>query len=289
MDKAWDARVQGALSAIARTRYSFIATVIFSVAVIVAEYNSHFSWYVGFAKQLSFPQPGPDGIGEVPRISQEELVRNWIGSNRVSISLFGINFGMSDAAILGSTTLYIMSIWLFYAARRENHLIATLLHDAHEKKDLATIEWIYHAISSNLVFITVSEKDTAIDNLADARNHQGNIVHFVRAEFVAMLFLPFFAIAFIFCSDISSLLASPFVRWPRQDGDILLQHIVKSIGTTLFLLSMLVFCGFLGALTLNLCRRIREFQVATGKILQDFYTTHISSKDGLQSGQKIFR
>jgi hypothetical protein len=275
MMNEWDVRIQGALSAIARTRYSFLAAMIFSVSVIVAEYNSQFSWYVNFARKVSFPQIGPGAEGEVPRFIQQEIVKDWVGTNRVSVSLLGINFGMSDAALLGSITLYIMSVWLFYSARRENRLIGSLLGAADSSDSDEVKKVVYHAVSSNLVFVTVSDDDAPIDSLTVAKDKMEVKVFPVRKTFTALLFLPFIANALVIFSDISSLLSEPFVRWPREEGQKLWEMVIDDpyqiaqVSTMLFVSA--VFC----AMTYNLCYNIHGFQVATGKILREFASKHV--------------
>jgi len=148
----WSTRLACAHDTQSRTRLAFIAITIISIAIIVAEFNSYFSWYVQFLTGGSnFPLPitdcdthqnidgctFPQHINNAAAEAQKALIDEWIKSNRVTVSLLGVNFGMSDAAILGSISLFILSLWFFACIRRENHLIADLLIDAKKAISLS--------------------------------------------------------------------------------------------------------------------------------------------------------
>src|SRR5260370_12604192 len=69
-------------------------------------------------------------------------------------------------ADLGSLSLLVFSIWLFFSIRRHNHSTGTLLRDT---KDLEPVikRFVYYGVSSFLVFTTITSYDAAIATLEE--------------------------------------------------------------------------------------------------------------------------
>jgi hypothetical protein len=206
-DDQWSIRIEAGQAAQTRSRFAFLASTVISVALIIAIFNFEFSWLRNLAVS--------DQPTSTEETVQEELRKDarkgWVDSGRVKISLLGVDLAESDASILGSFGLYVLTLWFFYCMRRENHLIANLLIDADEKNDREINLAVYHGIASYTVFTTIGGDDPIRTirpppprEEALARIHPINVA-------LALLFLPPFTILFTIATDVMSLFrASPF-------------------------------------------------------------------------------
>jgi hypothetical protein len=140
-------RLQGITDSIRRSRKVFLVTTIISVAIVVVCWNAYLSWYRGFALKSLFA--GSD----VTELAQRLLVEAWVDSQWVSIGLLGIRVGVSDVAVLGSLGLLVSSVWFFFAVRRENHGIGTLLDDTQSSPEEIR-EMVFYSITSALIFVS---------------------------------------------------------------------------------------------------------------------------------------
>ena len=101
-DQVWLVRIAAARDAQNRTRLAFLVATIVAVAIGISEFNSSFSWYLWFAQENGFAE------NQITREVQKDLLQEFVKGNRMTISLLGVNFGMSDAAVIGSIALAIM-------------------------------------------------------------------------------------------------------------------------------------------------------------------------------------
>jgi hypothetical protein len=174
-----------------------VATII-SAAILISEFNATFSWYIQFVLNEKFP------ASLITEAAQRQLIQEWVRSDRMSVSMLGVNFGMSDAAFLGALSIYILSLWFFVCIRRENHLVVDLLSDASEKADEDTNIMLFHGIADYMVFTTITKDDEPRDKLGPRTNKTRPLFWF-RPSLKLLVFLPLIAIAFIVFSDIISL------------------------------------------------------------------------------------
>lgn len=193
----------------------------------------------------------------------------------MKVSLLGLDFGASDAAILGSGSLFILTLWFLYSIRRENHLIGSLLIDADKSNDKDKRLIVFHGIASYLVFTTIAKHDEPIDSLTQppARLHS---IFYLRSTFVALLFLPVIAIVFVLATDLWSLIKPAAVRDPGKRLYELLSwyewfQVAYSDGIALAL----------GVTTGHLCNRIWKFERASGDILREFHQKYIADRPGV--------
>ncbi len=260
---SWQVRLTGAQHTQSRTRYAFIAAIVISIAIIIAEFNSTFSWYVSFTSKPTF------ATSLVTAQAQKELVDEWIKSNRVTISLLGVNFGMSDAAILGSISLYILSLWFFACIRRENHYIADMLVDASELKDKDIASMVFNGITAYMVFTTLTKDDKPRDRIEPAKPTDQKLLYF-RPTLKALIYLPALGISFIVFTDIISLfLPAPL----REDHQLLFTYLKDDFWSVVHLVVMDALALILSVITFTTCTKIVEFEEATGKMLRTFYDT----------------
>jgi hypothetical protein len=211
--------------------------------------------------------------------AQKVLLDDWVHSNRVTVSLLGVNIGTSDAAPLGSVTLFIMSFWLYWSSRRENHLIGGMLLDASASQDPAFHQAVFHGIASYTVFTAFARTDQPIDSIkhhpqpADRRA-------FVRPAFVALLFLPVFTIVFIIFTDIWSIFDAAPWRFPHTPLYKNLNTFRELGGVVTMEAIALVIC----TATCFVCYHVYRFQRANSVILRAFYDEYVHGQQAVDAG-----
>src|SRR5215831_17324449 len=205
-ENQWSIRIQAARDAQARSRYAFLASIVISVALLIVVFNYEFSWLRNFALG-NHPEPPPGTV-------QEELLKErrkaWVQSTGLDISLLGVNVSESDLSLLGSFSLYVLTIWFFYCMRRENHLIGSLLIDADRNNDKQISLTVYHGVASYTVFTTIGG-DEPIKTVRPPppRHTSPNRIRLIN---IGLLFLPAITISAMIASDILSLFESSPMR-----------------------------------------------------------------------------
>jgi hypothetical protein len=255
----WAIRIAAAGDAQRRSRYAFIVVTIVAAAIAIAEFNSTWSWYIQFSSQNDFPP-------QATRMEAEKaLVQQWIRSNRMTVSLLGVDIGMSDAALLGSISLSIMSLWFFFCIRRENHLIGKVLIDAKNEPD-AIKKMIFYGITGYLVFTTMSNDDDPISNLDQLPTDSRRF--FLRRSVKVLIFLPVITIGFIIFSDLMSLWMPSPIRAPAPNKSLM--EMINEPRWLIQLAAMEAAALVFGTATYSLCANIMKFEQATAKILRQF-------------------
>jgi len=295
----WNLRIAAARAAQTRTRLSFLASTVISVALLIAIFNFEFSWSRNFAysaKEASQTEVINQNLDKAPNPQgtiQAELIKNWIDSGRMKISLLGVDIGGDDATIMGSLSLYILTIWFFYCIRRENHSIVRLLQDAGQTQDKELKLAVFHDINSYTVFTAIGA-DRAIDTLETPIYEKPPEAH-NRPRFLFLIFLPVITVLLMMTIDITSLCRDAVAR---NTNHTLLHEITHSTetlwslskslwakgeesqlmnGKELTQLGMIEFVAlFFFVLIFMNCNEIRKCEKATETVLAEFYKRHIN-------------
>lgn len=251
-------RLDAARDALARSRTAFLVSTVISVAILVSAYNAYLSWRRDFVFQGSWPGNEPTAF------AQQKLISEWVTSHDISVSLIGVRFSVSDASVLGSLSLFIITIWFYYIMRRENHLIGRLLQDT-QNHTFNVREAVLHGIASNLVFTTMSRTDDPIKNLdAPPRNVTEDFPS--RGLLRLLLYLPVVTIGFVLLFDILTVfaLSAPF-RYPHNH----LLDTLKGVPAAKAIIFDIV-ALFFGTLTFFRCRDIERYEEATATVLRQY-------------------
>jgi hypothetical protein len=187
-------RIESIRDASARSRWVFAVATVASLAQIGATWNGSASWLRHFALGAFADDP-------VVVELQKNLLRGWVESLFISVPLLGIRFTNSDASIIGSVALTIISIWLFYAMRRENHLIGQAIRDAADEPQEIKA-FVYYGVSGTQVFATLSGNDAPFRSVRESNRRT---VFGIRRLSRALVYLPALAIGLIIVSDVASL------------------------------------------------------------------------------------
>jgi len=219
-------------------------------ALLIASYNAYLSFGREFALEqvaankddLVPPPIGKARTEELPTrkfendrgndILTEHEIKAWSERRSISNTLLGIRLSIDDAPVIGSATLFIISIWFLLSIRREYYTIYFLLKDTRQldprspdPKQLSTQWHIYHGIISESVFSLYWKRilpewrgisaPVGIQKKGDDEDDVFSRIHSAFAtSFVALIFwLPVVTSVFVIVLDrISYYERSPFRR-----------------------------------------------------------------------------
>src|ERR1051325_5833038 len=142
--KAVEARLKAIADATANVRYAFAVCVVIAGTLSLVEWNA----FLPTHRVLAAPLPTitePKGVDEPVPDLRRTIRAMWVESTFVTVPLLNVKIGINDVAVLGTFTLFIMSMWWYWCVRREHHAIATLLRDTYH--DAALSPFIYHTIA----------------------------------------------------------------------------------------------------------------------------------------------
>jgi len=259
-------RLDAVREAVSRARFAFLASTIISLTVIVAVWNMYGSWDRFPSLSEKTWQSSGTAVGE----AKKQLLLEWVKSTHIAVSLFGISIGVSDLALLGSLSLFIASIWVYFSHRRANRTIGYLLIDT-KGQDTEIRTMVIHGVTSYLVFTDIGHSDQPVKTLDQVLDSRAG-TPFARLAYYALFFLPSAAIAAILSGDILSLfvLPSPF----RESHLPLLWDLMSpqpAHGWVWFkFISMDLMGLVLGVLTIQNCYRALRFELATGQVVRQY-------------------
>jgi hypothetical protein len=170
-------RLDGAMAAQKRIRLVLIVMGVTCAALIIASYNAYLSFDREFTLREVASRPcdlekrEADGTGfvKIPArefkkekgsdILTEQAIKNWSDSQNISSSLLGIKVSIDDAPVLGSATLFVISIWFLLSVRLGYYTIFFLLKDTQQLDPTRPdpiqlrMQWrVYQGIISSTVF-----------------------------------------------------------------------------------------------------------------------------------------
>jgi hypothetical protein len=159
------ARLDGAQEAQRQTRFTLGMMAMVSMMMLILSYNAYLSfdsrWILARVHETL---PALDKTTSVAGALTHYALQDWAASRNATVDLLGIRVSVDDAAILGTVSLFIFSLWLMLVARRENHTIGSLLRDTDTPgadDDTRPVvhsngqRWlIFHSIAANNLFVT---------------------------------------------------------------------------------------------------------------------------------------
>jgi hypothetical protein len=251
-------RIQGCVEAVKRSRFAFLVSTIASLAIFITEWNAYLSWYRHFPLSESFPN------NDVTREAFKDVLHQFVESRVITVSLLGIHVGVSDMAVLGSLTLLICSIGLFFSIRRHNHSVGSLLRDTQDISQ-STIRLVFYGVSSSLVFTTITAYDEAIATLRkDPSNREAKLS---RSAVTALFYLPAIVIGLTIVADVLSVyLFKAVFSFPHEPLGFGSFPPVRKIQ---FIVMELIAVA-IGIPTFFLCRKIIEFEQSTATVLREY-------------------
>lgn len=283
-------RLEGIRQAITRARYTFLASIVASIAILITAWNAYLSDINHLATQHYWSQDsrftkdiqeqrrqaivaatiiGENDIKTATPVTdyvQQQIVAEWVKNQVISVSLLGIRVSAGDLATIGSLSLFIISVWLFSSMRRENRAIGTLLIYADKIQDWNLRYMIYQGIAHHLVLVDFKHGDNPISDFERSGKEEISHVPFIRGIVQLLFLLPSIAILFVITMDIWTLFReiSPFRPSNVRVWDALTPSDTK------WLVGGVIFALILFALTTLYCIKILKFANATGNVLDKF-------------------
>jgi hypothetical protein len=251
-------RLKGSIEAVKRARLAFLASTVASLAVFITEWNAYLSWYRRFPLREKFPD------NEITREAFKYVLQEFVQSRVITVSLLGIRVGVSDMAVLGSLSLLVFSIWLFFSIRRHNHTTGSLLRDTQSLEPVVR-RLVYYGVSSFLVFTTITSFDGAISTLEEeAPSKEARLS---RGVVTFLFYLPAIVIGLTILGDILSVYKFHAVfSFPH---DALGKGELSPELRNRFLIMELLAVS-IGVPTFYLCRKIIHFEKSTAMVLRQY-------------------
>lgn len=107
--------IQWVREVIERTRFAFLVSNLASLIVLVALFNTYASW-MNHVRERADPGMAP------------ALIRSNVSDLMISsVPILGLKIFGGDLGILSAIAMLVLSVWLYYAFRREQHSVARLI------------------------------------------------------------------------------------------------------------------------------------------------------------------
>jgi hypothetical protein len=269
----YDMLIESAKEASQRARWIFTAASIVALIQLVSVFNLVLGGGRGYTEAVVYgaivlPSPSASaGLSPRERSQAEALadlrqgmIRNWAEAQKVKISPLGMEFDAGDAGIIGGVAFVVVLLWLFFAMRRENHIIGKMLLIAAEEPQPQRAH-VFFALNSSQVFATLSENDGPFTPAGPQEETRAPLV---RAALAGLTFLPAFAMLSAILADVSSVywLGAVYRGSPET-----LTHVPGFALDARFLVTLAVEL-LLFVFVVLLCGRVHGMQHSTRELLR---------------------
>ena len=274
-------RFDGVRQAIARSRFTFLVSIIASVAILVTVWNARMSPDSGFARQpywsydknvqkqlIQDPEKpiSKERMTEVTDQVQQQVVSEWVKNQIVSVGLLGIRISVADFSVLGSLSLMIASLWLFFSLRTENLSVGNLLTHAYNFHDWDEQYFVYQGIVNFVVFSDPGRGDHPIRSFKVIEPPDTFNMPLVRRAVRFLIYLSPITILIIVAADLYIFFRGPSYFVPSH------VPLWKVLDTSemFWLLGGDVFALVLAFSAFYICRQILRFADANSYLLHEF-------------------
>jgi hypothetical protein len=183
------ARLHGAQEAQRQTRFTLGMMALVSMMMSILSYNAYLSFDSRWITDMARAGRKMVNLQEAASIEDlltHQALQDWSASRNATIELLGIRVSVDDAPILGTSSLFVFSLWLVLVTRRENHTVGSLLRDTDTPRtgdDSGVVDgnasmsagndlysngqrWlIFHTIATNNLFVTFDRSMSRISSL----------------------------------------------------------------------------------------------------------------------------
>lgn len=199
----YEMMIEMARDAAKRARWIFTAVLVLSLIQLFAVFNLALSSNREFVQGLVVAPTNP-AAPEALKELQHGVLRNWLDTQKIDLGLLGMEFDAADVSSVGPVAFAVALTWLFYAMRRENHLMGTLLKIARDEPQEIRAH-VFHALNSSQVFATLSHHDGPFT----PGGAKDSPLVFVRLLAAVLTYLPALTIACAISSDIAAVFLLP--------------------------------------------------------------------------------
>ncbi|MDX1999050.1 MAG: hypothetical protein SF066_15140, partial [Thermoanaerobaculia bacterium] len=214
----FEQRVKSVQAVVLRTRTVFLIANLATLVSLASLFNTYGSWI----RHL----PERDSIKNDP-VMHAAVVRAHVSDLMVvSVPALGLKLFAADLGVVASGGMLILSVWLYYSFRREQHSIGRLILDVAEQPDktaptlvikanrLDDASYVLNELASVFVFIT-SDKDRAIGDSEEERFAQEGPPIAVWAKQL-LLESPFWVVLLCGAADLASLVLPSVISENQQ-------------------------------------------------------------------------
>jgi hypothetical protein len=195
-------RVADVQRVIQRARSVFVISNLAAIVIVAAQFNLYLSW---FRHAISRVDPKEKELIHAIHTARIEDLR------MISIPLIGLKFAAVDIGVISSLAMIVLSIWLYYTFRREQHSVGRLILEVSNATGtslkvrpglLEYASYLLFALSTTFVFVT-SGQQGAIGDCAVRVNHARKLGHQVAQR--VLLWSPFWTVLLCALVDVATL------------------------------------------------------------------------------------
>jgi hypothetical protein len=205
------ARIAATLETISRARWIFLVSNLATLVIVGANINAYLSWSrhfparyvselerraatnspraVGHEGGASAASTGPVAVESDPATRQvQEFLRASINHRfetlAITLPVIGLRMSISDVGLLASIAMVIVSMWLYYALRHEQHSVGRIIGEVSEpcfdsagvaipgkyaitSAVLERARQVGFALSSRFMFVTADREDAVDESTPD--------------------------------------------------------------------------------------------------------------------------
>lgn len=178
-DDFFRSRVDHCLESISRARAVFLISNIGVIIVLAANFNLYGTWLRRLVTRTAAP-----GYERMPEAVARARIED---TSIVSVPLLGLKFFVGDVGLIAAVAFFVLSIWMYYALRREQHSVGKLAAELLEPPPSrlstkgrarpgmeARTKFAAYALSTRFLFVTTGGGGAVGD---DARKREPVLAH----------------------------------------------------------------------------------------------------------------
>jgi hypothetical protein len=209
-DDYFEQKVIAATQSVARARTVFLISNIAAIIIVAANFNLYFSWL-----RNMIVRPVDPAYQEVLKAIARARIED---TAIISVPLVGMKFFAADIGILSAVSMLVLSIWMYYSFRREQHTVGRIVlevKDGPETGDLeswrvapqrlARAQYLLYALSAAFLFTTSSRSRLAIGDPKRVDEKPDPELRSARWMTAVLIWAPCWTIVLSLALDIASM------------------------------------------------------------------------------------
>jgi hypothetical protein len=163
----FEQKVVSATQSVSRARTVFLISNLATIIIVAANFNLYFSWLRNMITR-TVDKPYEEVLKAIARARIED-------TTIISVPLIGIKFFAADIGILSALTMLVLSVWMYYSFRRQQHTVGRIMLEVVDlplpedlgkwqidESVLHRAEYLLYALSAVFMFTTTTRGRLAI-------------------------------------------------------------------------------------------------------------------------------
>jgi hypothetical protein len=236
-DDYFKEKIQAATQSISRARTVFLISNLASIIVVAANFNLYFSW---LRNMIERPVVKNGPYEEVLKAIAHARIED---TAIISVPLVGVKFFAADIGILSALTMLVLSVWIYYSLRREQHTVARIAAEVLEGGDsgdfsactvplplLDKAQYLLYSISAAFVFTTSTRGRLAIGDPARASGPVKAEPKSTKWMAVILIWAPLWTVLLSLALDIGSMFfPSALLSGPRLNDVLMHKQEIEAL------------------------------------------------------------